>query len=167
MNISRIAQGIAVASMIALVAAAPSVAGQEHKGKDRAEMVERAIERLELTAEQKARIAAIRDQFKAQNESLKSELKAAHEQMRDARRDGDKAEAEQIREQMKPKMEQMRAARQAMKDQILAVLTPEQRSELEKMKAEVKEKRGKKGKGEAGGRGKVKAQKERGNSKLD
>jgi len=47
------------------------------------------------------------------------------------------------------------------------VLTPEQRSELEKMKAEVKEKRGKKGKGEAGGRGKVKAQKERGNTKLD
>lgn len=155
MNISGVADRIAVAIFVALVAVAPLTAGQGHRGgKDRREKIEKALKRVDLTQEQKTQIKAIRDQFKSQHSSLIEELKTAHEQMRDARKSGNREQAEELRTAMAPKVEQLRAAREQMKTQILALLTPEQRAELEKMKGERKERKDRKGEA----RGKVKAQ---------
>jgi periplasmic protein CpxP/Spy len=119
--------------------------GKGHGKKDRqGERLQKAIERLNLTADQQARIKAIRDNFKTANAATIEQIKALRVQMQEARKSGNKEQAQAIHEQMKAKMESMRPARQQMIEQIKAVLTAEQRAELEKMIAEKKAKKGEK-----------------------
>lgn len=154
MKFSSIVRVLALAALVTVAAVAPAVAGKG-KGAGRG-MIERIIKRLELTQDQQSRIKAIRDQFKTQNAALIADMKAVHQQAREARKAGDADRAKAIREAAQAKGTQLKAAREAMIQQILAVLTPEQRAELDAMKAERKAKKGaKKGKrqGRAGGNG--------------
>jgi Spy/CpxP family protein refolding chaperone len=120
-------------------------------GGDRGEMVGKAMERLNLTADQKARIKALRDGFQQANASTLAEVKALRDQMKSAMEAKDREKAKSIREQMKTKMETLKPAREQLHQQILAVLTAEQKAELEKMKADHK------GRGDCKGKGKGKA----------
>ena len=90
---------------------------------------------LELTDDQKARIKAIHEANKpnpADFEALKS--------IREARRNGGT-----ITEEQRAQMKELRQARKAKMDQvhqqILAVLTPEQKTQLEARKAEMQKRR--------------------------
>src|SRR5688500_2882789 len=154
MKISRFAKGIALVGFVTVAMTASAVAGHgkgagkgmgggrgKGDGKGGA-MIEKIVKRLDLTDDQKARIKTIREQFKTTNAPLIAEVKDLHEQAQAARKAGDKERAQQIRAQAQPKMEQLKTAREQMMQQVLAVLTPEQRAELEKMRDERKEKRG-------------------------
>jgi Spy/CpxP family protein refolding chaperone len=148
-NIAKALKGIALAAVLFGAVAAPAVAGNGGKGK-RGAAIERVMQRLDLTQEQKARIKAIREQFQAQHASQIDEIRSLASQMRDARKAGDTARARALRAELKTKAEALREARKPMKEQILAVLTPAQREELAKMREELKEKR-RDGRGRRGG----------------
>ena len=112
--------------------------------------IQKVIARLNLTADQQARIKAIRESFKSANAGTIEQIKTLHTQLRTARQNKDEAQVKSLREQIKGKMESMRPAREQMIAQIKAVLTAEQRAELEKMMARHKEKEGKEKAGKAG-----------------
>src|SRR5688572_28244081 len=90
---------------------------------------------IELTDAQKEQIRQIHEANKP-SESKRAELKA----MRDARRNGGEITAEQ-REKIRAFRTEMRAKRQSVHGQILAILTPEQRQQLEARKAERQKRR--------------------------
>ncbi len=117
-------------------------------GRKHMQKLEKAAERLNLTADQKAKIKALRDQFKTTHQATFAEMKTLKAQIKAAGKGTDQAKA--LREQMKTKMQSLRPAQEQLHQQILAILTPEQRTQMEQMKAERKEKGGKRGKGRGG-----------------
>ena len=134
-----------------------------HKG-EQGEMIQKVIKRLNLTEAQQAQIKTIRENFKSANAANVEQMKALRTQIKEAQKSGNTALATSLREQMKAKMEAMRPAREQMKAQIMAVLTPEQRAEAEKIMAERKGKvkgqkaeRGSKGDRRDGGQAKQKS----------
>jgi periplasmic protein CpxP/Spy len=90
---------------------------------------------IELTDAQKDQIRQIHEANKP-SESLRAEFKA----MREARRNGEQITPEQ-REKFKALRQEMRAKHDAVRAQILAILTPEQRQQLEARKAEREKRR--------------------------
>ena len=90
---------------------------------------------IELTDAQKEQIRQIHEANKP-TEAQMAEMKAMHE----ARKSGAEI-TEAQREQMKAYREQMRAKHESVKAQILAILTPEQRQQLEARKAEREKRR--------------------------
>lgn len=149
MRIALKALAIAIIGVMAVNSAA--LAQKDHKGGNHKKAG--AFKRLDLTDDQKAQIKALRDAFKQQNEGTFQEIKALRDQMKDARENQDKERAKAIHEQIKSKMESLRPAKEELQRRIAAILTPEQRAELEKMKANHKEHRGegRRGKGKRGG----------------
>ena len=90
---------------------------------------------IELTDAQKDQIRQIHEANKP-NESLRAEFKA----MREARRNGEQVTPEQ-REKFKAFRQEMRSKHEAVRAQILAILTPDQRQQLEARKAEREKRR--------------------------
>ena len=90
---------------------------------------------LNLTDAQKEQIRQIHEANKP-TEAQMAEFRAMH----DARKNGGEITAEQ-REAMKAGREQMRAKHESIRSQILAILTPEQRTQLEAQKAEHQKRR--------------------------
>jgi Spy/CpxP family protein refolding chaperone len=124
----------AILGVFAIASAASS--GKEHRpGGDRGE---RLFSKLNLTADQQARIKAIRDQFESDTKSLREQMETLHQQMREARRDDNTAKIEELRTQSEPLRTRMQAAGEKMRQQIASVLTAEQRQQMEQMMAEHK-----------------------------
>jgi len=95
----------------------------------------RVLHGLNLTDAQKEQIRLIHEANKP-DESLKAELQA----FRAARKAGGEI-TEAQREKMKDLRQQMRAKHDSVRAQILAILTPEQRTQLEARKAEMEKRR--------------------------
>ncbi len=98
---------------------------------------------LELTDAQKASLKQIRESFGERTKSLREQLRAKHEELRQAESGGSFNEAlatqkltEAAALQAKLMGEQFR-----MRQESLAVLTPEQKAQLEQRRAEFKAKR--------------------------
>lgn len=130
-------------------------------------------ERLECTDDQRAQIDSIRDAHRQDAADERAEAKRLHDALKAERK---KAEpnAEEIA-RLQASLDAIKASirrdREASKAEIAALLTPEQRAELDAMKAERKKggKKGGKGKAHAkrdgkgkGGKGKAHAKRERG-----
>lgn len=143
MNIFLGALIVAVVGMMAVYT--PAVAQKrQHGGGDGmgAGKMGKVMEKLNLTADQKAKIKALREQFKSNNATALNEVKGLRDQMKNARKQKDRTQMQGFRDQMKTKMDALRPAREQLQNQIAAILTTEQKAELEKMKAERKENRG-------------------------
>jgi len=100
----------------------------------------RLLSQLNLSDAQKAQIQQIVEAQK--NTPLASQMQSLRTQMREARQSGDTARVESLREQMaalRPQLEQMH---RQTKEQIQAVLTPEQRAQLEQLKSQNRGRRG-------------------------
>lgn len=104
----------------------------------------RLPEQLELTAEQKAQIEQIRAELEEKNRPLMEQVRSIVGEAEAPARQGERARrgrrmpqltAEQ-REQVRPLVEQMRENQRAAHEQIMALLTPEQKEKLEKLRAE-------------------------------
>lgn len=110
---------------------------REHHG----DMMHKGMEKLNLTQNQKDRIKALRESFKSASQSAIDELKSLREQMRSKMQSGDKEGAKAIHEKIKSKRDALKPAREKLQQDILAVLTPEQRDQLQKMRDEAKDRR--------------------------
>lgn len=103
--------------------------GGHHRG-------EGAFAKLNLTDAQKAQMKTLREQFKTENAQLFSQLRQARTDLRTAREANDTARLESLRGSMNSLKTQFKAAKKAHREQVLTILTPEQRAQLEAMKSE-------------------------------
>jgi len=101
-------------------------------------------EELELTDEQKAQIEKIRAELREKNRPLVEQVRSIVGAPDSAAERGDRARrgphmqrlsAEQ-REKLRPLFEQMRENQRAALEQVMTLLTPEQKDKLEKLRAE-------------------------------
>ena len=141
--------GIAVVTFgAALAVAAPQEKGTQehfgHHGHHHGFMSEKLAQKLNLTDAQKQQIKDIKKASHAENaaffQSARETWKAAHA----AKEANDTAKLDALKPQLDAQKAQMKSIRKAEKDKILAVLTPEQRSTLEQLKAQRAAKRAEK-----------------------
>ena len=132
--------------VIALALAATTSAGFAHDhgrrglGKEHGRPVLEHFAQLGLSDAQKQQIAAIRKADAEKNRDLYANFHAKRMEIRDLRRAGD-PKAETLKAEMEAMAQQVKAARDAVHQQVLAVLTPEQRSKLDEMRSEHKPRR--------------------------
>jgi len=95
-------------------------------------------EKLNLTDAQKQQIKDIRKASFEQNKAFFETARQTRQDLRAAREANDTARLETLKANMKSQREQMKQIRDAEKQQILSILTAEQRAQFEAMKAEHK-----------------------------
>lgn len=115
--------------------------GRGHRG---AFLGARLAEKLNLTDAQKTQIREIQKGFRAQNQAAFESSRELRQQFREAKKANDTARLESLKPSLEAQRTQMRQLREALQAQIVAVLTPEQRAQLETLKAERKQRRGNK-----------------------
>ncbi len=128
--ITAVALTISLAPM-AFAQSAPAPAGGHFRGRG---MIG-AFAKLNLTAEQKQQIRAIRQADRQQNQALYASFRtkvAEYRQLKQA----DDPNAAAARTALEPLARQVRAAREAARGQLLNVLTPEQRGQLQSFAAQ-------------------------------
>ena len=87
--------------------------------------------KLDLSDEQKAAIKVIREEHMADHREEMAAIRALHTELRAARKAGDAALVAELRAQITAKMEALKTAQAALREEILGVLTAEQRAALE------------------------------------
>jgi periplasmic protein CpxP/Spy len=163
---------VAIASLSAVVLAIGSIAvaqsvktdrgsGQGPRGAWHGEGMKRGgfgadriFARLNLTDDQKAKIKQIRESFGTTNKPLLDQVKAKRQELRQASEGGtfNEALATQKLTEMAGLQAKLMGARFQLRQQMLSVLTPEQKAQLDQMKAQFKAHRGGR-RGGAGSRG--------------
>ena len=124
-----------------------------HGGKGRGERGGRGelgakfAEKLNLTDAQKEQIRTIHQQTREQNRAFFESFRETREQLREARRANDTAKADALKATLESQHAQMKQIRDAERQRILSILTPEQRTQFEQMKAEKGSRRGKRSEG--------------------
>ena len=138
----------AVVTLTASLAfAAPHEGGRgKHgkRGRHGAEFGQRMAEKLNLTDSQKQQIEAINKGFRENNKAAFESARSLRQEFREAKQANDTARLEALKPQMEAQRTQMSQLRQAHHAQIVAVLTPEQRTQWEALKAERETRRGEK-----------------------
>ncbi|HVF50054.1 MAG TPA: Spy/CpxP family protein refolding chaperone [Pyrinomonadaceae bacterium] len=109
---------------------------RKHRGRGARRAIKRAFAELNLDDAQKQQIQAIRERFKAGSQAKREEMRGLVEQ----RRSGATLTAEQLARAGALRAE-FRESRQRLRDEIVAVLTPGQRTQLEQLKQERKARR--------------------------
>lgn len=161
---------LAIASLSAVVLIVGSMAvaqtvktgrgdGQGRRGGHRAGMRggfggDRLFARLNLTDDQKAKIKQTRQSFKESNKPLLDQLKSKRQELRQASEGGtfNEALATQKLTEMAGLRAKLMGARIQLRQQMLSVLTPEQKTQLDQLKAQSRDHRGKR-RGARGPRG--------------
>lgn len=128
-----------IALLLVGMAATPVALAHAHPRQRAARAA--AISRLQLSAEQKEQLRALRDSQREKHRPLFEQARAKRQQLRSLRQANDPA-AEQVQAELRQMREQMRAARLEAREQFLAVLTAEQRAQLDQMREQRRERRG-------------------------
>ena len=99
---------------------------------------------LNLTEDQKAKMKQIRESFAESNKSLREQLRAKRQELRQANEGGtfNEALATQKLTEIAPLQAKLMAERAKQHEQMLSVLTAEQKAQLEQAKAQFKARRG-------------------------
>jgi len=102
------------------------------------------FERLNLTDDQKAKLKQIRESFATTNKPLMEQLRAKRQELRQASEGGtfNEALATQKLTEMAGLEAKMMGARFQLHQEMLTVLTAEQKTQLDQMKAQFKDRRG-------------------------
>jgi protein CpxP len=100
--------------------------------------------RLNLTDDQKAKLTSMRESFGSTNKPLMEQLRAKRQELRQASEGGtfNEALATQKLTEMAGLQAKLMGARFQLQQQELSVLTPEQKTQLDQLKAQFKERRG-------------------------
>jgi protein CpxP len=109
------------------------------------EFGERFAEKLNLTDAQKEQIKTIRQNNREQNKAFFEQSRATFEQFREAKKANDTARLEQLKPALEQQRAQMKQFRDAERQQILALLTPDQKAKFDTMQAEREAHRGERG----------------------
>jgi periplasmic protein CpxP/Spy len=101
------------------------------------------FKQLNLTEDQKAKMKQIRESFAATNKPLHEQLRAKRQELRQASEGGtfNEALATQKLTEIAPLEAKLMAARANMHQQMLSVLTAEQKAQLEQSRAQFKQRR--------------------------
>ena len=115
---------------------------------------DRLFARLNLTDDQKAKIKQTRQSFMESNKPLFDQLKAKRQELRQASEGGtfNEALATQKLTEMAGLQAKLMGARIQLRQQTLSVLTPEQKTQLDQLKAQFKTRHGAR-RGQGGPRG--------------
>ncbi|HEX8616590.1 MAG TPA: Spy/CpxP family protein refolding chaperone [Thermoanaerobaculia bacterium] len=149
MNKSKWMTMAAVVALSATMAvAAPH--GGKRDGKaggrhGRGELGAKFAEKLKLTDAQKAQIKTIRTNNREQNKAFFEQSRETFQQFREAKKANDTARLEQLKPVIERQRAQMLQFRSAERQQILALLTPEQRTQFDALEAEREARRGQRG----------------------
>jgi Spy/CpxP family protein refolding chaperone len=108
--------------------------GFGHRGGMRGGMMHGGFGKLNLSEEQKGQLKSLRENFRTSTETQRKEMFTLFQQKRDGTLNAD-GEA-----RMKEIHSQMKAAGQGLHSSMLGVLTPEQKTQLETMKQEFRQK---------------------------
>jgi Spy/CpxP family protein refolding chaperone len=149
MNVRQIVS-IAAATLIttgALAIAAPGEGahggkgGHEMHGK-RGPMHGMMAEKLGLSEAQKTQMQQMMETFRGENQSLMDAMKQTRTELRDARQANDTARAASLAATAEQKRADMQQRREAQHERMLQILTPEQRTQMQQMHEQMKERRG-------------------------
>ena len=116
----------------------------QHKGHGMRGMRARGFFRgLNLTEDQKAKMKQIRESFAESNKSLREQLRAKRQELRQASEGGtfNEALATQKLTEIAPLEAKLMAERAKLHQEMLSVLTAEQKAQLEQAKAQFKTRR--------------------------
>jgi periplasmic protein CpxP/Spy len=120
--------------------------GKGKRGRHgRGELGARMAAKLNLTDAQKQQVKDLNQSFRETNKAFFENAHALRKQARDARQANDTARLEALKPQLEAQRTQMKQMHDAKQQQILALLTPEQRTQWEAMKAEREARRGRRG----------------------
>ena len=117
-------------------------AGHMGTGDDHGKMMGHMAEKLELSEAQKVQMKQLHEGFSTQHAPFRESMQATMTQLREARQSGDTARAQQLAAELEGQRAQMQTQRQAMHEQMLTILTPDQKAKLEAMKAEKQNRKG-------------------------
>ena len=131
-----------VALGASLALAAPHGEGRDggHRGR-RGDFSMKFMQKLNLTDAQKQQMKTVRQNFRQQNEALFSGFHQTMKEYRAAKQANDTAKAESLKATLDSQKAQVAQAHKAEHEQMLTVLTAEQRAQYDAMKAEWKAKR--------------------------
>jgi protein CpxP len=150
-----LAASIAVAQSVKTDQANPQGRRHEWRGQGMKRGFHRdgAFNRLNLTDDQKAKMKQIRESFAERNKGLMAELKAKRQELRQASEGGtfNEALASQKLTETAGLQAKLMGERFKLHQEMLTVLTAEQKTQLEQMKAQFKTHRGER-RGQAGPR---------------
>ena len=137
---------ITMAAVVTLTAslafAAPHGGGKGGKrGRHGQEFGERMAARLNLSDAQKQQIRDLQKSFHEKNKAVFENAHALRKEFREAKQAGDTAKIEALKPAMETQRAQIKQLHDAQRQQILSLLTPEQRTQWEALKAE-REQRG-------------------------
>ena len=102
------------------------------------------FKQLNLTEDQKTKIKQIRESFAATNKPLREQLRAKRQELRQASEGGtfNEALATQKLTEIAPLEAKLMAGRAKLHQEMLSVLTAEQKAQLEQSRAQFKTRRG-------------------------
>jgi protein CpxP len=116
--------------------------GRHGKGMHGEAGIARLAEELNLTDEQKAQLQEQRKNFRESNQARFETHRDTMRQYSEAKKAGDTARAEALKATLEVQKGELQQLRQAQHEAMLSILTPEQRTKLEAMKAEREGRRG-------------------------
>ncbi len=135
---------VALSSTLAF--AAPHEGGKRGRGgRGGHEFGERFAQKLNLSEAQKQQIKDAQTAFRNENKAFFEQARDTRRQIHEAKEAGDAARVEQLKATAKSQHARMKELRTAQNQRILALLTPEQRTQWEALKAERQAKRGNRG----------------------
>lgn len=136
---------VALSSSLAIAAPRGEGKGGKLGGHGRGEFGARFAEKLNLTEAQKEQIKTIRTNNREQNKAFFEQSRETFQQFREAKKANDTAKLEQLKPALEKQRAQMKAFRDAERQQILALLTPEQRTKFDALQAEREARHGQRG----------------------
>lgn len=122
--------------------------GGRHGRGHGAQFGEKFAAKLNLSEGQKLQIQEAQKSFREQNKAFFDSARETRRQLREAKEAGDTARLEQLKATAKSQRAQMKTLGEAQTQRIVALLTPEQRTQWDAMKAEREARRGNKDRGE-------------------
>jgi protein CpxP len=108
----------------------------EHGRFGRHDMASRLAEKLNLTDAQKQQVADIKKGTRDENAAFFETARRTREEMRTAREANDTAKLDSLKATADSQRAQMKQIREAEMAKIVAILTPEQRTKFDALKAE-------------------------------
>jgi Spy/CpxP family protein refolding chaperone len=127
--------------------------GQGHF--ERGAMFEKLAAKLNLTADQKAKIQALQQQFQKDNATALNNMQQLRSQMKQYMQSGDKTNAQATRDKMRTAMEALKPAQEKLHKDMMAILTPDQQKQAQQLLQQHQDgmrggRRGQKGAGQSG-----------------
>ena len=127
---------VALSTSLAVAGQNGEKGGRGHGKHGKGEYSEKFAAKLNLTQAQKDQIQQIRKSNFEQNKAFFEQARATRQQLRAAKEAGDTAKTDALKGTMEAQRAQFQQIREAERNQILALLTPEQKAQFEAMKAE-------------------------------